>query len=116
MTSREFQVMSLCGDNDKVQYDADDEKRIAGIAAMFTSVGILMIDALQKYAEAGKTPVDENSADIMKACRADCVLAWGALQCATSKIAGVLRIDGDEAFKRVLAVANTGEEPDVRGL
>lgn len=116
MRSREFKVMSLCNETDKVQYDGDDEQRIAGVAAMFTQVGILMIDALQKYTEATKLPVDENSADIMKAARADCVMAWGALQCATSKIAGTLRIDGDEAFERVLATATTGEEPDVRGL
>lgn len=116
MLNREQRMMEICGENERLQYDGDDERRIAGLAANFTNVAMLMIEALGKFNDAAKAPVDENSADIMKGARSDAVLSWGALQAVTSKIAGVLRIDSDEAFDRILASANTDEEPDVSGL
>lgn len=116
MLNREQRMMEICGENERLQYDGDDERRIAGLAATFTNVAMMMIEALGKFNDTAKLPVDENSADLMKEARGDAVLGWGALQVATSKIAGVLRIDGDEAFNRILAIAQTDEEPDVAGL
>jgi hypothetical protein len=116
MANREKMVMDLCSDNERVQYDGDDEARIAGVTTQFTQVAMLMIEALGQYNVAAQAPVDENSVDIMKGARADVVMSWAALQVVTSKIAGILRIDGDEAFKRILAVAHTPEDPDVSGL
>lgn len=116
MASRETRVMDLCTQDDRLQYDGNDKQRIAGVAGQFTNVAMLMIEALGAFAAAAEAPVDENSEDIMKGARADVVMAWGALQAATSKIAGVMRIDGDEAFERVLAVAHSDDDPDVSGL
>lgn len=116
MANRETMVMDLCTQDDRLQYDGDDERRIAGLAAQFTQVAMLMIEALGQFADAAVAPVDENSEDIMKGARSDAVMAWGALQVATSKIAGVLRIDGDEAFERILATAHNDDEPNVAGL
>jgi hypothetical protein len=116
MASRETMVMDLCGEDDRLQYDGNDEKRIAGLAALFTNVSILMIEAMHRFAEAAKAEVDENSVDNMKKARAELVMAWGALQVATSKIAGVFRVDGETALERTLSVAHTDEYPDVQGL
>lgn len=116
MASRETMVMDLCTQDDRLQYDGEDGKRIAGVAAQFTQSAMLMIEALGAFSDASKAPIDENSADLMKGARADVVIAWGALQAATSKIAGVMRIDGDTAFERLLTVAHSDEEPDVSGL
>lgn len=117
MASRETMVMDLCQDSDRLQYDSEDNKRIATVAAQFTQSAMLMIEALGAFAEAGAAKIDENSVDIMKGARADVVMAWGALQAVTSKIAGVMRIDGDAAFERLLLNATDGgEDPDVSGL
>lgn len=116
MASRERMVMELVNEDCKLQYDGKDEQRIAGLAAVFTQTSIHMIEALSQFCEAAKAPVDENSVDIMKGARGDAVLAWAALQAATSKIAGVLRIDGDVALERILKAAKNDEEPDVAGL
>lgn len=116
MASRETMVMDLCTQDDRLQYDGKDEQRIAGVAAQFTQSAMLMIEALGAFSDAATAKVDENSTDIMKGARSDVVMAWAALQVVTSKIAGVLRIDGDTAFERILAVADNDGEPDVSGL
>ena len=114
MKTREQLVMEICGEDAKLQYDGKDEDRVANLAAQFTQSSMLMLEALGQFNAVAAMDVDENSADMMKGARADVVMAWGALAVAVSKIAGVMRIDGDETFNRILNVVD--EDPDVSGL
>lgn len=114
--NREQIISANSPDDDRVQYDGEDNKRIARAASLITDSAVMMIQALGEYTRASEAPVDENSADAMKAARYDVTLCWGALQLATSKIASVLRIDGDEVFSRMVESGLKQEDPNLEGL
>lgn len=116
MASREQMIKEVINEQDLVQYDGKDEARIAHVASLFTHAAMTHIEALGAYTDQLKAPVDDSSADLMKEARGNVVMSWGAVAAIVSKIAAVMRIDGDTAFQRVLDTAHTNQEPDVAGL
>lgn len=111
--NRERMLAEVCDETDQVQYDGNDEERITAICSSFTQAAVGMIEALGKYRDAMAAPLDENSADLMKEARYEVVYSVAMAQAATSKVAWALRIDADEAYKRVL---KDPEETDLSGL
>jgi hypothetical protein len=105
MDNREQQLAKHINDDHRLQYDGEDEARLDNLATTFTQAAVAMIEALGEFREAAKAEVDESSADRMKSARYDAVYAWTMVQAAVSKVALVLRIDGDEAFSRAITAA-----------
>lgn len=118
MDNREQLLAKVCDDSHRLQYDGNDETRLMLLSAAFTDASVAMIEALGQFSDAAKAPVDENSADTMKGARYDAVAAWTMAQAAISKIAYVLRIDGEEAYRRSIKAYEEGgsEDPDLSGL
>jgi hypothetical protein len=115
--SRERMLGEICNPDDQVQYDGRDEVRIALGAQFLTEAAVMSIEGLAKYRDAINLPeTDENTADLIKDARYDAILGLGTLQIALSKIAWVLRVDFDEAYKRCLEAGPTEEHPDLHGL
>lgn len=113
MENRERMLEDICSDDHRVQYDGNDENRIENIARGFAEAGVAMIEALGNYRNYLNAPISDTSADDMKAARYEVAYHFAMAQAATSKIAWSLRIDGDEAYKRVLA---NPEDPDLSDL
>lgn len=116
MENREQMLAQICSEDHRVQYDDKDKQRIYDLASQFTEAAMITIEALGNYSQALAAPVDETSADKMKGARYGTVEAWTAMQAVVSKMAYVLRIDGDEAFKLALEAAKTDEPPKLQGL
>jgi hypothetical protein len=118
MNIREQLIDDLVGEDGKLQYDAQDEAKITNVAEAFASASVLMIEALGGYVNELNRPYDENSADDMKGARHDLIYAWTAMQGSTSRIAHLLRFDGDEAYRRAVETAKTGDDElaDFNGL
>jgi hypothetical protein len=113
MNLREKMIDDLVGEDGKVQYDGNDEAKITNVAGAFANASVLMIEALGAYVDAMNLPVDENSADIMKGARNDVIYSWTAMQGSVSRIAHLLRFDGDEAYRRAVETAKEGNEDEV---
>jgi hypothetical protein len=116
MMSREERLkeIPMFVDEDRVQYDGKDGERTAMYAQAVTTNCIDVITALGGYrdvlAEADTSPEEVSEA------RRNVVEAWANLQVATSGVAWGLRIDGDDAFGRVVESMKNDTPLDMRGL
>jgi hypothetical protein len=114
--NREQMIGEVCNQDDRVQYDGKDEVRVA-LGAQFLSQGaVLAIEGLGRYRDAIVAPVNEDTADDMKAARYDAILGLATLQIGLSKLAWMLRIDFDEAFRRCVEAGPTEEDPELNDL
>jgi hypothetical protein len=116
MNIREELIDKLAPTDDRLEYDEHDEAKIVETANRYTQTTVLLLEAIGKYVETMRLPIDENSADLMKEARYDVVYSWAVAQAAVSKIAWMMRIDGDEAYGRIMDGAMSEEHPDLHDL
>lgn len=116
MNNREQLLSKVCSDDHRLQYDGNDGTRMTMLATAFTDASVAMIEALGAFNNAAEAPVSDTSADEMKAARYDAVSAWTMAQAAVSKVAFVLRIDGEEAYRRAIKAVENEEDPEFSGL
>jgi hypothetical protein len=115
--TREEAVASIADDSCRVQYDEGDYERIKDIAGTLTHHMVELIESLGAYADETRSEVDEDSESRMAYARRDLIEKWALSQLALSKVAFVIRTDGDTAFNRVVAALNIeGGNIDMRGL
>lgn len=100
--SREGALNLVFDEKDKVQYDKDDEKRIADFAMMFGHNAAALATTLANYRDALLAEDSEDSAEVMKTSRAELCEAWAYAQLALSKIAWAIRLDGNEAYAKLI--------------
>lgn len=117
MDNREQMLAAIVSEDSRVQYDGQDEAKIAAAAGQFTEAAMIMIEAMGRYRDAMNLEPSDDSADLMKAARYDLVYAWTTAQGAVSKIALTMRIDGDEAYRRaILGAEKADDDLDLSGL
>lgn len=115
--TREEAVASLADDSVRVQYDEGDYDRIKDIAGTMTHHVVELIESLGEYADETKREADEDSESRMSYARRNLIEKWAVAQLALSKVAFVVRVDGDLAYSRVIAALNIeGGNIDMRGL
>lgn len=115
--SREEAVASVASDAERVQYDEGDADRIKDVAATFTHHAVELIESLGAYSKETQAEIDEDSELRMGYARRDLIEKWATAQLALSKIAFVIRVDGNTAYDRLVAALNIeGGNIDMRGL
>lgn len=115
--SREEAVSSVSEDGQRVQYDEGDADRIKDVAGTFAHHTVELIESLGAYAAETKTEVDEDSELRMGYARRDLIEKWAVAQLALSKVAYIIRVDGNQAYDRLVAALNIeGGNIDMRGL
>jgi hypothetical protein len=71
---------------------------------------------MENYLAEIDRPVDEDSDSRMRYARREVVEKWAYAQAALSKVAWVLRFDGNAAFERLINAVKDGDTIDMRGL
>lgn len=116
-STREEAATSLSEESQRVQYDEGDLNRVADAAAALTTHVVELIEALGNYANETTAEVSEDSEARMGYARRNTIEKWATAQLALSKVAFVLRIDGDAAYRRLVeALSTENGNIDMRGL
>lgn len=114
--SREDRISDFHGDSERVQYDGKDGDRINEVSDTLDTHEANLFCALEDYIQEVNAPVDEDSESRMRYARREVIEKWAMAQAALSKVAWVLRFDGNTAYERMLNAIKTGEAVDMRGL
>lgn len=115
--SREDRVGELNNEFCRVQYDDvdDDIKRIGEAYDAFDVYSEELCEAVEQYMDAMQE-TGEDAASIMGYSRRELIEKWALAQATLSKIAWVLRVDGNDAYQRMINALRTGDAVDMRGL
>lgn len=115
--SREDRVGELNDEMARVQYDnlENDIERIEEASGAFFDYSDELSDRIDKYLEA-MSGEDEDASSVMAYSRRELIEKWALTQATLSKIAWVLRIDGNDAYQRMMNALKSGEAVDMRGL
>jgi hypothetical protein len=114
--SREDRINDIHDAKERVQYDGDDTRRVTSALELFDEYADKLYDGLEEYISEIKSEVDEDSESRMRYARQQVVEKWAMMQAALSKVAWVLRIDGNTAYERMINSIRTEEPLDMRGL
>jgi hypothetical protein len=116
-STREEAVASVADDACRVQYDEGDPDRIKDMAATFTHHAVELIESLGNYVSETTAEVDEDADSRMRYARRELIEKWATAQLAISKVAFVMRVDGQTAYDRLIAALNIeGGNIDMSGL
>lgn len=115
--SREDRVGELNNELCRVQYnDVDDDvKRVGEAYDAFDVYSEELCEAIEQYIDAMQE-MGEDAPSIMGYARRELIEKWALTQATLSKIAWVLRVDGNDAYQRMINALHTGEAVDMRGL
>ena len=117
LNSREEALTLLATDAERVQYDEGDADRLAAVAGTMTHHCVELIESLGAYAAETKAEPDEDSASRMGYARRDLIEKWALAQLALSKVAFAIRVNGNEAFDRLVNALNIeGGNIDMTGV
>jgi hypothetical protein len=114
--NREQMLEGLQPEDTTLQYNEEDRERVNGAANGFTDASMNLLHALGDFYKEMASEVDEDSASRMQVIRENLVLRWAEVQLNVSALARVFRIDGDEAYQRIITAIKKGEEPNTGGL
>jgi hypothetical protein len=107
--SREDRVAELHDDVDRIQYDGQDGKRILELSDTVDQLTEKLCDALDQF-------TDSEDDEELEYNRRTIIERWAIAQAAVSKVAWVLRFDGNVAYERMINAIKTGAAADMRGL
>jgi hypothetical protein len=115
--SREDRVAELNDELSRVQYDnlENDLARIEEAGGAFVEYVDGLEDAITEYMESMQD-TSEDAPSRMGYARRDLIEKWTLTQATLSKVAWVLRIDGNDAYQRMINALKNGEAVDMRGL
>lgn len=116
MTINTISMSEIYQDNERVQYDGQDVKRITDLAEGVTVYSVGTIEALGNYVDVISKEPSEESAYETKIARQEVIEAWAHLNLLIQKMAWSLRIDADEAATRLLQAIKAGEPISMEGL
>jgi hypothetical protein len=114
--SREDRINDLHTDEERVQYDAKDINRIDGVNDCVDEYVDELCTALEGYVDVLKGEPDEDTTSQMSYARREVIEKWALAQGALSKVAWVLRFDGNQAYERMIQSLQTSSAMDMRGL
>jgi hypothetical protein len=98
--SREGALMLVFDEEDRVQYDGKDDSRIYQSVEMFAHNCAGLVTILGEYKDSLMAEPGSEVADSIATTRAEVIEAWTYAQVALSRIAWVLRFDGNEAYAK----------------
>lgn len=115
--SREDRIAELNEENSRVQYDTveNDLARINEAWDAFSSYSDSLEDAVDEYTEAMQEE-GEDAPSRMRYARRELIEQWCFAQATLSKLAWVLRVDGNEAYQRMINALKHGNVVDVSDL
>ena len=118
MESREQAVVRLIDEQARLQYDEGDSQRIADATGLLTRDMIGLLDKAGQFHHVATKPIDEDTESEMKYARKELVEYWAFTQVALSKLAAIFRIDGQEAFDKMVEFLGGSEDAslDMTGL
>lgn len=116
--SREDRINEIHGRDERVSYDdpAKDYERVTACTDLVGEYTDDLMEALDEYSSEIIAPVDEDSESRMRYARQTIVEKWALAQGAISKVAWVLRINGNDAYEKMIEAIKTGAAMDMRGL
>jgi len=112
--SRELRIAEISDESDRVQYfdvQEDEARILAPIEATSEVLKQLLMDLEQYFAD-----IRDGDPSEIRQSRIPLVYDWAMLQAVVSKLAWVLRIDGNEAFQRLVDSIKNNREADMEGL
>jgi hypothetical protein len=112
--SREDRIAELHDGNERLNYDGKDHRRAEECANVLEEYSNKCCEALDAYAEAAGD-ADQNQ-DELDYARRHAIECWSLAQAALSKVAWVMRFDGNKAYERMINALRTGAAADMRGL
>lgn len=107
--TREQIVGSLMDEQEKLQYDKGDSRRIADAAEKVTKSFVNLIETAGAFRDETETPADEDSADRMKQVRQQLAYAYADSLVQLHKFGATFRFSG-EAFDRLIEALQGPEE------
>jgi hypothetical protein len=107
--SREDRIAELHDQKDRIQYDGNDGLRITEVTDTAAEFCEKMCDALDRY-------VDSEDDEELEYNRRNAIECWALAQASLSKVAWVMRFDGNLAYQRMINALKTGAAADMRGL
>lgn len=116
--SRETVASKLLDDQQRLSYDDKDSQRITDASGVVARDVVSLIAAIGNYDRELASPIDEDADSRMRYARKTVVENFAFAQVALAKLGAVFRIDGDEAFKRMVEFLDGDEEAslDMTGL
>lgn len=115
--SREDLVAKLNDDKERVTYQdtGEDEMKIASASDCLVEYTDKLDAATEDYMNAMYED-DEDAPGHMAYSRREVVERWALCQAALSKLAWVMRFDGNEAYQRMMSAMDKGTVVDMSGL
>lgn len=115
--SREDLIARLNNENDRVQWQdtEEDEAKIASASEAVAEFAEKLDAAVEDYLNA-MYEEDEDAPAHMGYSRREMIERWALMQASLSKLAWVLRFDGNEAYQRMINSLDKGDAVDMSGL
>jgi hypothetical protein len=114
--SREDRINELHDEKERTQWDGKDVERIEEVATVLDEHIENFFASLEEYNDILSEEVSEDSDSRMRYARQELVEKWALAQGALSKVAWVLRIDGNTAYERLINSIKSDNPLDMRGL
>jgi hypothetical protein len=114
--SRETIIGGVSAEAERVQYDDKDSERLMDVGDAIVTHMTDFLAALDGYISSLTAPADEDSKLNMLEARTKLVEKWAIATCALSKAGWIIRVDGDEAFRRTTESLKTGKALNLQGL
>lgn len=112
--SREDRINDICEDADRVQYQDPVEDEKAALDPLYATGE--SVDMLETCVEDYFDAIEGGDPAVIRHKRSQLAYEWAAAQLALSKVAWVLRIDGNDAFQRLVNAIKTQSTADMEGL
>ena len=115
--SREDLIARLHTEEERVQWQntEEDEKKINEAAECLVDYSEKLDAAIEDYLNA-MYEEDEEAPSHMAYCRRELIERWALTQAALSKLAYIMRFDGNDAYQRMINALDKGDAVDMRGL
>ena len=121
--SREQRISDIHREEERVDYTSaeSDGNKLADAMAVVNDKTDELEKALEEYFisitfEGGDEEDQRDAYMRILAQRRELVTQWAYAQAALSKLAWILRVDGNEAYQRLIKAIQNGEEVDMGGL
>jgi glycerate-2-kinase len=114
--SREDRISDIHGENDRVQWSGDELDKISELSKVVEQYSGKLTESVTEYHQAVAQDADEDYERNLRYARQEMIEKWALAQAAISKVAYVLRFDGNAAYERMINALKSGDAVDMRGL
>lgn len=112
--SREDRIAEINGPEERVQYQDPGEDEFKSLDPVYATAEALL--ELEHSVQTFFTECKEGPPSAIKKSREELVYNWALAQASLSKVAWVLRIDGNDALQRLVTAIKNRNTVDMEGL